>query len=366
MDFDLSEDQKMLTRTVAEFCKTESTVERFRKLRDADGASWDRKTWKQMGELGWLGVPFPEELGGFGGSFVDAALILQELGKTLVPEPYLASLVLGGYTVMLGGSEEQQQRILGPMISGDTSLALAWAERSHRFNASEATTTATKAGDNWQLKGEKIFVLNGADADQLIVSAQTPDGLGLFVVAADTTGLERKTIGLIDGQRAARIGLDVTVAAEDRLESGSAAVLQRVMDYGAAASVAEGVGVASSMLAMTVEYLKTRKQFNAPIGSFQALQHRAVDMFVEMELLRSIAIEAMVRADEPGDENRIPAICAAKHQLSNGATFISRQSIQLHGGIGVTDEHDIGLFFKRLHALTTICGDEAHHLARIQ
>lgn len=365
MNFDLEDDQKMLAKTVADFAKKESPVERFRKLRDGDGAGWEKSTWKQMGELGWLAVPFPESVGGFGGSFVECALVLEQLGKTLVPEPYLASVVLGGMALLRAGDAKQHERFLTPMLEGDTSLALAVAERATRFDTSLANTTATQDGEGYVLEGEKIFVLNGHAADHIVVSAMLGDELALFVVDGDGEGVRRDTIRLIDGHRGARVRLEkARVDGDRRLQSAPAGeVLERVMDYAAAGAVAEGLGVAQTMLATTVEYLKTREQFGAKIGSFQALQHRAVDMFVEVELLRSISLEAMVRVDQDGPA-RTRSVSAAKHQLATGATFVSRQSIQLHGGIGVTDEADIGLFFKRMHTLTTVGGDEAFHAER--
>ena len=362
MDFDLNEEQRMLAKTVADFCKQDSTVERFRKLRDADGDGWERRVWQQMGELGWLGVPFPERVGGFGGAFVDAALILEQFGRTLVPEPYLSCLVLGGYALLLGGSEEQQRRFLAPMVEGRSAVALGWAERRSRFDPSRVETSATRRGDGWHLEGEKIFVLDGHAADEVVVSARTDQGVGLFVVPGDA--VDRQLLRLLDGRRGAHLRLDLDVSDDRRLSvQDGAEVLRRVLDYGAAATVAEGVGVAQSMLSRTVDYLGEREQFGVKIGSFQALQHRAVDMFVEVELLRSINMESIVRADEEGIE-RERAISAAKLQLADGGLQVARQAIQLHGGIGVTDEHDIGLFFKRMHVLATVGGDEAHHVAR--
>lgn len=370
MDFDLSEDQQLLAKTVADFRKSRSPVERFRELRDGEGQGWDAKIWAEMGELGWLGVPFPEAAGGLGGSFVEAAIILEQLGPSLAPEPYLASVILGGYALALGGGEAQHERWLAPMLEGETSLALAWAEADSRFDPTRVRCEARPEGAGFRLHGAKRFVLNGHAADQLVVSAESPEGLALFVVDGEAEGLTRTTLGLIDGQRGAHLNFEgVAVSAEQRLSAAPAEqVLARVLDYGAAATVAEGVGVASAMLDMTTEYLGTREQFGVKIGSFQALQHRAVDMFIELELLRSLNMEAMVRADEAGPDHdsdeRAAAISAAKYQLATGGQFISRQSIQLHGGIGLTDEHDIGLFFKRMQALATICGDARHHTGR--
>ncbi len=363
MDFDLSDDQKMLAKTVADFGKKESTVERFRKLRDADDLGWEKATWKKMGELGWLAIPFPEEVGGLGGSFVDAGIILEQLGKTLVPEPYLSSVVLGGHALWLGGSAAQHEAFLAPMMEGDTTLSLAFAEPNIRFDPRCCATTARRDGDGWVLSGKKTFVLDAHAADHLVVAAMSDAGMQLFVV--DAEACERKTVRLMDGHRAAHVTLnDVKVGEDRRLAARPATeVLERVLDYGAAATVAEGLGVAFALLWTTVEYLKTREQFDVKIGSFQALQHRAVEMFVEVELLKSIHTESIVRASEDGPE-RARAVSAAKLQLAQGGQLVSRQAIQLHGGVGVTDEHDIGLWFKRMHTLVTLCGDEATHVAR--
>lgn len=363
MDFDLSEDQQMLAKTVRDYARKESTVERFRKLRDTDGLGYTKEAWAQMGELGWLSVPFPEDIGGFGGSFLDCGLVLEELGKTLVPEPYLASVVLAGRTLLRAGDADQHAKYLTPMMEGQTTLALAYAERGHRFDPTQADTKATESGGTWSLTGEKIFVLNGHAADHLVVSAMVGDELGLFVVDGDADQMKRETLRLIDGHRGARIRFESTPAAARLTGGDAAAILERAMDDGAAAAAAEGLGVLQTMLWTTVEYLKTREQFGSKIGSFQALQHRAVEMFVEVELMRSVTTEAIVRADEDGPE-RIAAIAAAKHQLGVGGAFVSRQAIQLHGGIGVTDEADIGLYFKRHHALMTLFGDVEHHVRR--
>lgn len=321
-----------------------------------------------MGELGWLAAPFAEDVGGLGGSFVDAALILEQLGRALVPEPYLASVILGGYALALAGDADQQQRWLTPMLDGQASLALAWAEQHNRYqvDAIACTATADGDGDGFVLRGDKRFVLNGHAADSLIVSAKGPDGLALFIVGGDAEGLQRTKLGMIDGHRGAHLRLDgVRVSADQHLRAAPATeVLARVLDYGAAAAVAEGLGVAATMLELTKDFLGTREQFGVKIGSFQVLQHRAVDMFIEVELLRSLSMEAMIRADEIEPQQRALAISAAKQQLGTGGQFVSRQSVQLFGGIGVTDEADIGLYFKRMQALSSICGDAEHHLAR--
>jgi alkylation response protein AidB-like acyl-CoA dehydrogenase len=366
MDFELDQDQQMLAKTVGDFAKNESPVARFRQFRD-DDTGYDPAAWRKMGELGWMGVPFPESAGGFGGSFTDCALVLENLATTLVPEPYLASVVLGGMALARAGDAAQHEAYLTPMIEGETTLALAYSEAQSRYDVSAVATTAASVGGGYSLRGEKVWVLNGHRADHLIVSAKAPGGVTLFVVPRDAEGVTVKVAKTIDGRNAAFIRLeDVTVADAARLgeEGSGAAVLDRTMDYAAAAAVAEGVGIAATMLQMTVDYLGTREQFGVKIGSFQALQHRAVDMYAETELLRSISMAAMVRADDDDASARRGDISAAKYQLATGGIWVAQQALQLHGGIGVTDEHDIGLYFKRMYALNALFGDEEHHVAR--
>ena len=366
MDFELDQDQQMLAKTVRDFAKNESPVARFRQFRD-DDTGYDPAAWRKMGELGWMGVPFPESAGGFGGSFTDCALVLENLATTLVPEPYLASVVLGGMTLARAGDAAQHETYLTPMIEGETTLALAYSEAQSRYDVSAVATTATPVGGGYSLRGEKVWVLNGHRADHLIVSAKAPGGVTIFVVPRDAEGLTVKVAKTIDGRNAAFIRFeDVAVADGSRLgeEGSGAAVLDRTMDYAAAAAVAEGVGIAATMLQMTVDYLGTREQFGVKIGSFQALQHRAVDMYAESELLRSISMAAMVRADDDDASARRGDISAAKYQLATGGIWVAQQALQLHGGIGVTDEHDIGLYFKRMYALNALFGDEEHHVAR--
>jgi alkylation response protein AidB-like acyl-CoA dehydrogenase len=371
MDFDLTEDQTLLVDTVREFVKKESPVERMRKLRD-DERGWDPAVWKKMGELGWLGVPFPESVGGAGMSFVEAGLILQELGTALVPEPLLP-LLLAGTALARVGTPEQQERFLAPSIAGDESLALAWNEEQSRHDATNVRTRAEASGDGFLLTGKKRWVLNGHAASHLIVTARTSgdersaEGLTLFVVDAGMKGVRITSVQTMDGQRAALVELDgVEVGLDRRLGAVGKAgpLLDELMDLGAACTVCEASGILQTVLWMTRNYLTERKQFGVPIGSFQALQHRAVDMFVETELTKGVAMLAMIKAQEPDPDERHRAISAAKASVSESGAFVTRQGIQLHGGIGVTDEHDVGLYFKRMHILSTLFGDDAHHLAR--
>jgi alkylation response protein AidB-like acyl-CoA dehydrogenase len=374
MNFDLTEEQQILVDSVAKFVQNDSPVERFRKLRDTE-RGWDPTTWARMGEFGWLGVAFPEEHGGFGGRFVDLALILEQLGRGLVSEPLIPSVVLAGGLLSELGTEAQREQFLTPMIEGRTSLALAYGERQSRYAANDCQTRAEKQGAGWSLSGEKTWVLNGHAADQIVVLARTSgdsldaEGLSLFVVDGDAAGLERIRVPGMDGQRSALLRLRGVEVGADRLlgEAGGALpALERALDRAAAAACAEGQGEIQELFERTVAYLKQRSQFGVPIGSFQALQHRAADMYAETELCRSTMILAAIAADYEDPATRQAEISAAKLQLSRGGWFVQENAIQLFGGIGVTDEQDEGLFFKRLRVLQGLFGDADWHVARYQ
>jgi alkylation response protein AidB-like acyl-CoA dehydrogenase len=370
MNFDLSQDQKMLVDTAASFAKKSSPVARARRLRD-DPLGFEPAMWKQMAELGWLGLCVPEEHGGFGGRFVDLALVLEQLGATLVPEPILASVVMGGTALAAAASEEQKGRWLAPLAAGELQVALAIWERGGRFDPTWCETRAEKSAGGYRLSGEKVWVPAGNAADLFVVAARTAgapgEARGVSLFAVDRSAAEVQAVRTMDGRRAAMVAVSGAEVGADRLlgaEGEAAAVLDRVLDTAAAAACAESVGIAQEVLGMTLEYLKTREQFGALIGTFQALQHRAVEMFVEAELLRSHSIEACLRIDEGEAAERRRAVSAAMVQLAVGGRFVARQGIQLHGGIGCTDEHDVGLYFKRMQVLSQMLGDEQHHLAR--
>jgi len=369
MNFDLTDEQKLLLDTVASFVKRQSPVSRHRALRD-DPTGWSREMWQKMGEYGWLGLALPEDVGGLGGTFADVALILEQLGTALTPEPFLPSLV-ASIPILRLGTSEQQQAYLAPFAEGRTSLALAHAELNSRFDVSDVETRAVKSGDGYRLDGNKRWVLNGHAADTIVVSARTSDddgkAISLFVLDRDTPGLTIQPVKTMDGHHAAMITFTGAQIGRDRLlgaEGSAVPVLEEAMDVGAAAACAEGAGIARTVLEMTTDYLRTREQFGVKIGSFQALQHRAVDMFVEVELCKSTAILAAIKVSDPDVVERKSAVSAAKVQLAVGGRFVTQQAIQLHGGIGVTDEHDVGLYFKRMHVLNTLFGDEEHHVMR--
>lgn len=371
MNFDLSDDQRMLVASVTDFVKKHSPVTRLRDMRD-DPIGYSKDVWQKMGELGWLGVAFPESAGGLGGSFVDAALILEQLGTALVPEPLIPLLIAGTVLVRLG-SDEQKERYLTPALAGSSSLALAYAEVQGRFNVADVKTRAEGSGSTYRLFGEKRWVLNGHAADHIVVSARTSGGerdqggISVFVLDRETRGLLITPVKTMDGHHAAMVSLDGVEVGEDRrlgAEGSAFKALEEAMDVGAAAACAEGLGIMKTVLAMTTDYLRTREQFGVKIGSFQALQHRAVDMFVETELCKGTSVLASIKVSDPDEAERKSAISAAKVQLSVGGKHVTQQAIQLHGGIGVTDEHDVGLYFKRMHILNTLFGDEEHHVAR--
>ena len=373
MDFQLSQDQQLILETVRSFVSKELPIEHMRKMRK-DALGYSPAVFKQMGELGWLGIAMPESLGGFGGSFVDVALVLEQFGTALVMEPYLPSVVLAGNAILGAGDEAQQQRWLAPMMAGDTTLALAYAEQNGRFDVDQLDSRAEPCAGGWRLQGDKSWVLNGHGADHIVVAARTAapagqagqDGVSLFVLDADQAGLSKQTVNCMDGHKAAMLKFDCELGAERLLGAAGSAgpVLDKVLDLGAAAACAEGYGIMKAVLAMTLEYLQTREQFGVKIGVFQVLQHNAVDMFIESELARSTSIMASLKVDSDHTEERMRAVSAAKAQLAFSGKLITQQAIQLHGGIGCTDEHDVGLFFKRMHTLNTLFGDEDHHVQR--
>ena len=364
MNFSLTEDQRMLVDAAQAFCRKQSPIARARKLRD-DPRGYSAEVWRQLGELGWLGLIVPEAAGGLGGRFVDLALVLEQLGATLVPEP-VASTTAAIAAVVAAGDLAQQQAHLAPVLAGQHTLALAWAERDGRYDPRQVATTAMPTAGGYRVVGDKRFVLDGHAAAQLVVSAAAPDGLALFVIDAGAPGVTIRPVATIDGRRAALIALDVAVAGARRLAGDGGAALADALDVGAAAACAEGVGVMRAVLAMTTAYLQTREQFGVKIGSFQVLQHRAVDMFIETELAYSAMLAAAIRVDDAtaDADERSGAVAAAKIQLADSGRFVTQQAIQLHGGIGITDEHDVGLYFKRMVALNATFGDAGAQLAR--
>ncbi|HYB99857.1 MAG TPA: acyl-CoA dehydrogenase family protein [Candidatus Limnocylindrales bacterium] len=374
MNFELTEEQTMIVDAVRKFVDNDSPVTRFRQLRETQ-QGWEPKVWQNMAEYGWLAVAFPEDQGGYGGNFTDVALILEQLGRGLVPEPYIPSVVLAGGLLSRLGTGEQTEKFLSPMLEGRTSLAFAYAERQSRYNLADCETSARRSGGQYVLNGRKTWVLNGHAADHIIVVARTAgtpreeNGLSLFIVDADAPGLTRTRIHGMDGHSSALLDLQNVEVDADRLLGGEGDAYDSIewaIDRGAAAACAEAQGELTTMLNMTVDYLKQRKQFGKPIGAFQALQHRASDMFAEVELCKGMMLLAAIQADNPDATQRKSAISAAKVQLQQGGWYVQENAIQLFGGIAITDEQDIGLYFKRVRVLQGLFGDADWHVERYQ
>jgi pimeloyl-CoA dehydrogenase small subunit len=372
MDFDFSEEQRLLDETVRRLVKDEYDIAK-RKSYMATPDGFSRPLWARYAELGLLGLPFGESLGGFGGSPVETMIVMESFGRGLAVEPFLASVVLGGGLVDLAGSAQQKQAVLAPLIAGKLLLAFAHGERQSRYGLSDVETTARKDGSGWVLNGKKSVVLNGDSADRFVVSARSAgqsrdkNGISLFLVDAKAKGVAVRGYPTVDGLRAAEVTLEnVSVGADGVLGAPEAAypVIERTVDRAIAALCAEAVGIMEVLNATTLEYLKTRKQFGVPIGSFQALQHRMADMVVEHEQAKSMATLAALSADLADTAERRRVISAAKVQIGRSGRFVGQQSIQLHGGIGMTDEYVAGHYFKRLTMIDQSFGDADHHLDR--
>ena len=373
MDFDYSEEQRMLKQSVERLIADRYEFESRKKyLKEASGYS--KAMWSQYADMGLLGLPFEERYGGSGGGAVETMIVMEAFGRGLILEPYLATVVLGGGLVRLAGNEAQRAAILPKIADGSLLLAFAHSEPQSRYDLADVACTARRDADGWILDGAKSFVAHGDSADKLIVSARiagerrSREGIALFLVDAKAGGVACRGYPTQDGLRAAEIRLSgVTVSSNDVLgdPGKSAAVIERVVDGALAAIAAEAVGAMSAAHEITVDYLKTRKQFGVAIGSFQALQHRAVDMLVNLEQARSMALFATMMVDDPDPAERAKAISAATVQIRRSGKFIGQQAIQLHGGIGMTLEYKIGHYFKRFTAMESTFGDTDHHLAAL-
>ena len=373
MDFELTEDQRLLTDSVNRLLTDQYGFDKRRSYLQQP-AGWSTALWSQYAELGLLGLPFAEEFGGFGGGAVDVMLLMQAFGRVLVLEPYLSTVVLGGTAIQLAGNADQQNEILPEIVDGTTKLAFAHGERQARYDLTDVLTTAKKNGSDYVLDGAKSVVLHGDSADRLIVSARTSGerhnagGISLFLVHGLADGVTRRGYTLRDGSRAAEIALSgVKVAAADVLGEIDQAqpVIEKVIEAGIAATSAEVIGTMETMQAMTLDYLKTRQQFGKPIGDNQALQHRAAEMLVALEQGRSMAMLAAMMVDEPDAAERARNISMAKVGVGQAGRFVSQNAVQLHGGIGMTEEYAIGHFFRRVMVIEHLFGDTAYHLDRL-
>jgi pimeloyl-CoA dehydrogenase small subunit len=370
MDFDLSEEQRLLRDSVERLIADRYSFEQRKQIAgEPDG--WSRAIWAQFAEVGLLGLPFEEAHGGFGGGPVETMIVMEAFGRGLVLEPYLATVLLGGGLVRHGGDVAQRGEILPAIAAGERLLAFAQAERQSRYDLADVATAARREGGGWVVEGRKSLVLHGDVADTLVVAARTSGGqrdragIGLFLVEAAGPGVNRSAMPTQDGRRVAEIAFARAKAAPLGDPENGLAVIERVVDEAIAALCAEAVGMMAEMHAITVDYLKTRKQFGRAIGEFQVLQHRSVDMFVALEQARSMALYATMMAGETDAAVRSRAVSAAKVQIGRSGRAIGQEAVQLHGGIAMTVEYKVGHYFKRITMLERMFGDTGHHLSRV-
>ena len=369
MDFTFNEEQTLIQGQVEQFIQKEYDWETRQKLSNSD-LGFGEKNWKTFAELGWLGISVSEDNGGFGGSALETMLIMEEFGKGLVVEPFLETVVMSLGLLDRYGSDQQISDVMSEVINGKIHLALAYAEPQSRFNLSDVVTEAKKEGDNFIINGFKSVVMNGPVANKIIISARTSGkqmdkkGVSLFLVDSNTAGLTKTDYKTVDGRRASDINLENVTISNDSLIGSldkGFGLLDEAIDRSILAISAEAVGAMEVLYKTTVEYTKTREQFGTPIGKFQVLQHRMVDMFMEYEQCKSLLYMATMKNEE-GSLDAKKAISGLKYQVGKAGKFVGQQSVQLHGGMGVTDELNVGHYFKRLTTIGTIFGNADFHL----
>ncbi len=372
MNFSLDEEQRLLADSAERFVRETCSLEQHRAL-VASELGYSERSWRQMAELGWLGVNMPEACGGTGGSPVQTMVLMEAFGAGLVLEPYFPSVVLGANLVAMVGSEAQKQDILPALVAGELKLAFAWIEAQSGYDLFDVETTATRRDGGYVIDGAKGVVLGAATADRLIVSARTGagsrdrDGIGLFLVDRGAGGVTMRGYRTVDGLRAAEVAFEAVMVGEDAVlgdPHDALPVIEAVSERAIAALCAEAVGVMDVMVRSTAEYLKTREQFGRPIGTFQVLQHQFTDMLMASEEARSMMQVATLRLGERDARLRAKAVSGAKHLVGRHGRLIGQRAIQLHGGMGMTEEMAIGHYFKRLTTIDVLFGDEAYHLKR--
>ena len=369
----LNEEQTMLDQTAKDFIKNDSPVTRMRQLRDdKDSIGYSKDMWRHMAELGWTCILFSEEDGGLGLGMAEVVVVTEALGRGLAPEPFLSTVMLAGQALAIGGSEELREEWLGSIIEGDKVLAVAYQEKGGRFDLTRIATSAEKTSDGFRLNGEKTQVLDGFGADAIIVSARTSgedgdaDGLTLFLVPKETGGMTITRQSRLDSRNVALVKLkDVKVSESNVVGTvgQGGQLLSRVIDMATVALCGEMLGGMSAAFERTLSYIKERVQFDVVIGSFQALKHRAAKMFMEIELARSVVMAA-ARALDENAENVERLISTTKARCSDAYVLIANEAVQMHGGIGMTDEEDVGLYMKRARASEMTFGDAAYHRDR--
>ncbi|MBS4046991.1 MAG: acyl-CoA dehydrogenase family protein [Alphaproteobacteria bacterium] len=369
MDFQLSEEQTLLADSVESWLQDKYDFDRWRKLVKTD-LGYAEENWKTMAELGWLAIPLPEAAGGLGGGAVDAALLAERFGRHMVAEPYVSTVILGAGLIQAASDAKQKDEWLPAIAEGKAKWAFAHAEHGSRFSLNETRAKATKTADGWTLSGKKIVVWDAASADRLIVLARSAGGdtdakgLGLFVVDASGAGVARHDYRTVDNRRASDIQLDhAPVLAVLGDPADALPAVEAVIDQAIAFMASEAVGAMAALHETTLAYAKTRKQFGRAIGEFQVIQHRLVDMMMQVESARSLALLAALKASaEPKERAR--AAAAAKVQLGRSGRFVGQQAVQIHGGMGMTDELNVGHYMKRLMMLDTTFGNADFHQRR--
>ena len=371
MDFSLNGDQTLIQGQLESFIQKDYNWETRQKICSSD-LGFSKEHWKTFADLGWLGLCISEESGGFGGSAIETMIIMEQFGKALVLEPFLETIVLSGNIIDMAASKELKNDILSQVIEGNCQLATAFVEPQSRFNLSDVNTTALLKDNNYNLNGFKSVVMNGPAADFFIVVARTSgaqfdeEGLSLFIVDSKSKGISLRNYLTVDGRRASELTMENVQIQSSNLigeEGKGLKILCKAIDNATLAICAEAVGAMEVLYKDTVEYTKTRKQFGQPIGKFQVLQHRMVDMFMEYEQSKSLMyMVAMKLAEEAEDGEK--AVASLKYQVGKASKFIGQQAVQLHGGMGVTDELNIGHYFKRLTVINTIFGNYDYQLKR--
>ncbi len=370
MNFELSEEQQLLQDSVARFVQDNYELENRTKL-VASKTGFSEKHWQTMAELGWFALPFDEAQGGFGGNQIDTMVVMEQIGKGLVLEPFFASVVLGGGVLKRAGSEAQIAELVPGVIDGTKQLTLGYAEEQARFDLHDVTTTARAESDGFVLNGHKSMVANAETASHIIVSARTSggqideNGISLFIVAADSEGVTRKNFPTVDGLRASevtfenvRLGADALLGELD----GGFPILNAVANDAILALCAEAVGCMEVLYKDTVEYTQEREQFDHPLSDFQVLQHRMVEMFMEYEQCKSLLFRATLEAAQGDSDEAQRCVHALKHLIGKMGIFIGENAVQLHGGMGMTEELRIGHYFKRLLVIDAQFGNADYHL----
>jgi alkylation response protein AidB-like acyl-CoA dehydrogenase len=359
MNFDFTEEQVMLRDSVARFIQDDYDFDTRNRIVASD-EGFSRENWQIFAELGWLSIPFAEEHGGFGGNAVDAMVVMEQLGRGLVAEPYVATVLLFGGLVQAAGSDAQKEALLPSVIGGELQGAFAFHERNSRFELDAIEASATASGDGYTVSGEKTVVFNGAAADKLLVSAKSDGGISLFLVDAEAGGVTRSSYRLMDGQVVANVTLD-NATAELLGEAGRALpVIERVVNDVTLAICGEAVGIMGKLNELTVEYARTREQFGVAIGSFQALQHRMVDTFMSYEQAKSLLYRAVCSANADSEDAQ-KDLHALKVGVARYGKHIGDESIQLHGGMGMTEEMSVGHYVRRLMMINTTFGNGDYH-----